>query len=725
MVRRLLPLLAPGPSWPVARTALVALVACALAALQPVRPLGAAAVAVLLLAVGRGLTGRWTAGLPRPAGTALALGTALAAAALAFQALADTRRFGVVGVVVVALVLVAAATWAGGRGAGAVRVSRRALLAVALAGAVAATLPAYAFDLGGRDAGFYVLAGEHLRATGTLQLEPDPDVAAGMARFGGDELGFDRDKVLPGFFLARSGATVPHGYHATPALLAAGATVTGGGGQWVITFAGIVLALLVAVAAALLAGGRLARVAAVAAGTLVATDAALLYFSRYPMTEVPSGVVLLTAGLAGWVAIARRAHAATVTAGAALGTLGLLRPDAWPLVAVAVLVAALLRHRGRRAVLLLAAGLALPLAYAAARASTITRAYTDESVGHVLGGVSGHALVAVIAAATLGLVLLVAAVPWPGAWPARVVRAASARRLPVALAALVGLAGLVVAVAPPAEGLEIFRTYATAPGLVLAALGAVALLLGRAGTPDGRWAALPLLLAAALALGLVAGDPQVLQPDQYWTARRFLPAALPVAAVLAGIAVAVAWHWPGDRRRPVVAATLLLALAAGAVGLRNAWPALSTTEFHGVPAQVEAVDAQITGSDPLVIMGPSERAWSALGPALALRQERHVLMIGAGRMAFQRDRAPLDDPALVRWLVDVASRRPVFLVLAGYGVVDVRTDFRRLAALLVGATPLRIREIEHRIGGPPRRSELHLTAVTVLRLQPVGRPVAP
>lgn len=745
-----------GVSWPTRVVAPVALIAAAILSMQPVRPLGAAAVAVLLGVAGHGLVGASSGRLPWAARGGVAVGAGFLLAAVPLLGLADAGWFGPVGVGLVGLLLAGAAVVGGGRGGGrARRVGAVPVVLLALAGAGAASLPAYAFDLGGRDAGFYVMTSEHLQEEGGLVLPLDADAREATARFAPRVVGADEERPLPGFFVRgsdRGGTTsiVPHGYHLTPAVMAGGATVTGGAGQWVVTLLGGVLVLLAAGVAALLVRPGLRVVATVAGGLLLATDAALIYFSRYPMTEVPSGVLLLTAGVAAAAALrgadlrgqagsgndrdgalGEPAGAATrirtaVLAGAALGAAPLARPDAWPLLVVAPVVALLLARTDRRAARGFAAGLVLLVAIAALRALTASEAYTEETIGYVLGGISPTAIV--IALAALSTATSVAASLLPSAKLSRALGAAGAaadRRTPRRVAAGVVLLGTAVLVVhPPALGLEIFREYATRPGVLLAGLGLAAVVLAG---PDERRRLVPLaplLVLAAVALGLVARDPQVLVPDQYWTARRYLPVALPVAAALAGVAVATAWGLRGRGRVGIVAvvAAPLLVLVGVAGSLSDARQALTVTEFDGVPQRIEQIDALLTGEDPLVLMGPGYTAWGMVGPALALRQDRQTLMLSSAQDPSKQRTATLDDPDFSRWLGRVARRRPVYLVTANLPPIGIASNADDVRPVSVGSVSLPITQIDHRVGGPPTGHSTTTDLIGVFRLEPgVGR----
>lgn len=711
--------------WPTRVAAPVALVAAVLAAQLPVRPLGAAAVAVLVGLAGHGLVGSATGRLPWAARTGVAVGAGFLVAVVPLLGLADAGWFGPLGVAAVGLLLALCAAAGPGR---ARRVGALPVVLLALAGATAATIPAYAFDVGGRDAGFYVMTSQHLRAEGALDLPLDADVRAGLERTGGT-LGVADDRPLPGFFVRDSDARgtvsiVPHGYHLTPAAMAGGATVTGGGGQWVITLLGGVLALLAAGAAALLVRPGLRTAATIAAGALLAGNAALIYFSRYPMTEVPSGVVLLTAGLAAAAALRGAGPRAAVLAGAALGAAPLVRPDAWPLLVVAPVAALLLLRADRASARGFAAGLVPLVAVAALRALTASRGYTLETIGYVLGGVSPTAVVLALAIGAAGSSAATALAPAVLVRRAldRVGSAVDGVRVRRATAVVVIVAAVVEAVHPPALGLEILQEYATRPGVLLAGAGVAGLLLSPAEDRRRLVPLLPLLALAVVALALVARDPQVLVPDQYWTARRYLPVALPVGAALGGLAVALAW---GARRRgrpgPAVAVlAALLTVGALAGSLSDARQAITTVEFDGVPERVEQIDALITGDDPLVLMGPGYTAWGVLGPALELRQDRDVVMLRAAGDDDAQRVATLDDPVFSRWLGGVARRRAVYLVTANvppFGIASNAADVRPQS---VGSVNLPITQIDQRVGGPPTGHRTQTDLIAVYRLAPGG-----
>lgn len=716
-----------GRTAPSRLVAIVALLVAAVASLTPVRPLGAAAVAVLVGVAGHGLLGRATGALPWAARSGLQVGAGVLVAVVPLLALADAGRFGPVGVALVGVLLVGASAAGGGR---ARRVGATSVVLLALAGAVAATIPAYAFDLGGRDAGFYVLTSEHLRSDGGLEIPVDPDVRDGVARDARGTLGIDDEKPIAGFFPGatdgRGTATiVPHGYHLTPAAMAGGATVTGGGGQWVVTFLACALVLLAAGAAALLVPRRLRTLAAVAAGALLAGNAALVYFARYPMTEVPSGVLLLTAGLAAAAALRGDGGPSPVVpavlAGAALGVAPLARPDAWPLLVVTPLFALLLLRVGPHAARGFAAGLLPLVVLAALRALTVSDAYTEETIGYVLGGVSPTAVVlalAVGAVATAGVACVLPADPVRRA-AATLLQSAEPRTVRRAAAGLAVLAALVVAIRPPALGLEILGRYATGPGLVLAAAGVALLALAPRADRRRVMPLVPLLGLALVAVALVARDPQVLVPDEYWTARRYLPVALPVGAVLGGVGVALARGRQGAGRPGLALAGGAAALVIGALAfsLSGARQALTTTEFDGVPARVEQVDALIDGDDPLVVMGPGITSWAALGPALALRQDRDVVMLRSAREGADDRAATLNDPRMGGWLRRVAGRRPVYLVTANVPPFRVASDATIVQPEAVGTVTLPITQIEQRVGGAPRSHATRTDLITVYRLR--------
>jgi len=718
-----------GPSTPL--VALVALLVAAAAALQPVRPIGAAAVAVLLGAVGHGLLGTTTASWPGALRLGVALAVPYAALGAVALAAADVGAFGPEVLATAALALVAA-TWRTARGA-ASRVAPGTLVVLALVGAGAATIPAYAFDLGGRDAGHYVLTSERLRDEGRMTVRPDPVVEDGLRRFGGTgQLGLDRDRPLPGLFVTRGGDLVPHGYHLAPAAMAAGATVTGGGGQWVITLGGVIVVLLVGALAQLLVRPARRRLAGGVAMALMASNAALVYFSRYPMTEVVAATTLLGGGVLGAVALRGGGRRAAAAAGLLLGSAALVRPDAWPLLVVGPLLASVLARRRSGAATWLAIGFVPAVAYAAARAALVTDGYTAENVARVVDVVGGVAIVVAIAIATTAVVVgaaLRARRPPPAPAPrwvvgvARVARSRPSRR---AAAVVVAVVGTSVALAPPTEGLEIFATYATPPTVLLVTAGVVAALLGLVRPPRSALAAAPIVIAGVIALAFVSGRPQVVVADQYWTARRYLPAALPVTVALAG--ATVAWLWSAieaarvTRRLRGVVASVLGASVVVALGL-SMWaarPAVTVTEYDGVPEQVDRIDALIDraagpGGRPLVLVGPDDTAWAALGPALASRG-RAVVTTGPGGLTATPPRLELGDPTLLRWLHAVARTRPVLVVAAGASIRSLFDGAVDADARLVGRATLSIRHVDRRVGGPPRGEGVDATTLAIVRL---------
>jgi hypothetical protein len=191
-------------------------------------------------------------------------------------------------------------------------------------------------------------------------------------------------------------------------------------------------------------------------------------------------------------------------------------------------------------------------------------------------------------------------------------------------------------------------------------------------------------------------------------------------AALAGVAAAVAWGLRHRGRGGLLAAVVapLLVLATVAGSLSDARQALAVTEFDGVPQRVERIDALLGGPDPLVLMGPGYTAWGMLGPALALRQDRQVLMLSSARDPAGQRTATLDDPAFSRWIGRVARRRPVYLVTANVAPLGIAADERDVRPVSVGTVPLPVLQIDHRVGGPPTGHSTTTDLIGVYRLQP-------
>jgi hypothetical protein len=163
---------------------------------------------------------------------------------------------------------------------------------------------------------------------------------------------------------------------------------------------------------------------------------------------------------------------------------------------------------------------------------------------------------------------------------------------------------------------------------------------------------------------------------------------------------------------------VLLAAATIAGSLSDARQAIGTTEFDGVPERVERIDALLRGDDPLVLMGPGYTSWGMLGPALALRQDRDVVMLAQARVTADPRVATLDDPAFSRWLGAVARRRPVYLVTANVPPFGIASDARDVRPESVGTVALPITQIDHRVGGPPTSHATQTDQIAVYRLAP-------
>lgn len=445
---------------------------------------------------------------------------------------------------------------------------------------------------------------------------------------------------------------------------------------------GVVLwALAWLLAAAALARASFGRVAAPVAVGLLALGPALLYYGAGPFAEPAAGTLAL---LGAWCLTRLVGQGPrpgwALAAGLALGGAVLVKVDALlPLLAgLAWWAVARRRPGGRREGAGLLLGLALPGAWFAWLAVTVSALYVGLNGGGVLrlmqerwGLWLGLALVAGL------LALLVAWARRPAA--RRASGSDQARRAPrerwtpwtsdsrrmavmgVSAVVLLFVAGSLVwrALAGPeqAPGMVAILTWLLTPLGMFAAVAGLLLALDAAEARSG-----PVVAQALLAAGIVLVTPVVTQSlSALYSGRRLVPVALPVAAILAGGAVAAWWAWrsqgaaAGRSRRGwdlLVAGGLVLAavaLVAAGEPLRG-WREFGGGETlarrvarHAGERDVLVFPSTLQGADP----GRMAAAiWSLTG--------RNAVVVGA----------PGRDPAAVAAAVDAwrADGRAVYYV---------------------------------------------------------------
>jgi hypothetical protein len=438
------------------------------------------------------------------------------------------------------------------------------------------------------------------------------------------------------------------------------------------------LGWLLAVAA--LARAAFGPAAAPVAAGLVAFGPAVAYYGRQPYAEPAAGALALTAT---WCLVrlarhqpGRPAAGWALAAGLGYGLALLAKVDALLPMAAGCLwwLAARRSGGGRREGLALAAGLALGLAHFAWLAATVSRLYVTLNGGGVLRLVLARGpwliLLAVLSLAGLAL----------AGWLRRSGRAPGARAVRVALAVGVAVAvaagttlGWLVPEGSPPGTVAVLAWLVTPLGLWAGVVG-LTWALEAAAPPAG-----PVLAQALVAAGLVLAAPVVNQSlSSVYTARRLVPMALPITAVLAGAAVAAWWQWrqmatgaERSRRRWVDAAVLAgLALASAGLLTAGADSVGPLREFAGGEGLARRVARHVGPDDvllfPATLQGadPGRMAaaiWSLTG--------RHTAVVGA----------PDRDPAAVAQAVAAwrAAGRQVYYVtdtahpppeLPGYGL---------------------------------------------------------
>jgi hypothetical protein len=452
---------------------------------------------------------------------------------------------------------------------------------------------------------------------------------------------------------------VPYHPPAFAAWLAAGFRMAGSRGlgwaAWIWTVAWLL-------AAAALARAAFGPPAAPVAAGLLALSPAVVYYAATPFAEPAAGALALvgTLGLVrlagggprpGWAALA----------GLALGAAVVVKVDAaLPALAGALWwLAARARTGGPREGLALAAGAAGSALVMVWLATGVSALYVSLNGGGVLALVLGRwPLVALLAVLTVIGVVLVGR--WLRRQP-RSERAAAERRLRRVVAAGVALALGAALVAGWLAGPDAAPGPVAILAWLLTPLGLWAAVAGLAWALDaGEPRAGPVLAQALLAGGLVLAAPVVTQTlSSLYTGRRLVPLALPIAAVLAGGAVAAWWRWrstaAADRNRRAWDLAVGGALVLAGVALVAAGePLRGWREFTGGEVLARRVVRHTGERDVLVFP-------NTLGGADPGRMAASIWALTGRPTAVL---APGRDPALIGEAVDAwrAAGRKVFYV---------------------------------------------------------------
>ncbi len=612
----------------------------------------------------------------------------------------------------------------------ALHLSRGAGAALAALAIVPAAVPVAPWVYAGRDPGLYVLAAEMIHDRGTM-IAHDPlgahlpaDLRAELNAYPGSRfqgiypVDADGDKV------------VPHGLHLLPATMAAGASLSGGLGLWIVCLGGVLVVLSTARLAQLLSPRRYATVAAIVAGTLLATNAALIYFSRFPVAETLSGGLLLAGCAAVAIALKKRSAGAALAAGVILGASLAARIDAYPVVfAVAVVAGWAWAVMGaRRVAVALAVGAGIPALIAALHDHYVAWYYATALIGSYV--VHGHRLtLRAVFVATVGIVVLI------GLLSLAVERLPRLRDFLSAgpdwfAPAAVGVIGgalaswlVVLDLDSSSESIILMRSYLQSPVLLVGLAGGVAVAVTAAREKRLAVVMVPLLLftAAMIAYGQ---EPKAF-PDQYWVARRFLPVQMPVITALAGATVAVLLARLSTRETRLVVLTGVLAVTLVILGvsLNEAKPALSVTEYSGLPRQLDAFNRRLGPPATLVLAGLGEYSQSRIAPALWLHYGRPTVSVHRADQttASQTVDVDLREPRLSRWILGEARRRPVVLMTSQLAKRIPIVNAKQLAVRLKATQTFDFRLTERVIGRPPNKTVHERTTVDVWRIYPAAR----
>lgn len=578
-------------------------------------------------------------------------------------------------------------------------------------------LPPFEWVLGGRDPGTYVNAGLQMRSRHateprrrylgrvppgvlpTLSLW-EPDSAPGSRKPPPPANPYERD-LWPGIYLRRPDRVLPQGFHLFPALLAAAGSASGDEGLWVVPLLAVLVVLGCSLLAGRLAEGLRPGAAEVGTGAVLVAGLGLVWYARYPNPEMLEAGLLVGGAWLWTLASRSKAGWAASAAGVLVGATLFTRPDAvilLPVLALLALGIALLGrfHPSARRF----CGWCLVTGFAAAaHAALFAGPYLEDVSFHSPAGWPTIGAITAAAALAAG-----AALHRRGAiqnyFSRR--REAAGGLLPIAaLGAVLAFAavGQVAGWAP----LSWLRLVLGEAGLAAAVVGGAVLLsrLPRERAPEGAWL---LLLLAGVTLFLYLPDAHI-APDLPWALRRFLPAVVPVWAILCGIALSGALAIGGPRRTPIRlaavtgAAVVLVQLASGLV------PTLGHRMYAGAGRDVDRLDALLGRGRPLVLFDEHNLTSHLFGTAIG---------IGRGRDAFPVH--ILTHRRAVDWVLSQARGRGVLLVT--YGSRRPGLDRHRLRPEWMSSMSVSLPMMEQPRDRLPRNARTLSGTLVVWRLVP-------
>lgn len=664
--------------------------------------------AVLLLAalylpghfLGRHLT-RKGDGLSELFMARLAGSLAVAAPLLTLLALAGWFTVPVIvgSLVACAVVTFVVAFYIGRGGGGGVQASRWDLAGLFLvAGSFALYSRPAEYVLNSRDPGVYTLFADRLARTGALSHR-DPLVSA-VAQFHT----FLDGKKYPGFYVYGQDLIVPQFFPGPFAFLGLGNLA---GGIWGSLFVVPVMGALAVGAAFLLGKELFGRRAGLLGATLLATSYPQVWWARHPSSEVMTQLLVLS-GLWLGVRFVRGAGPLTgVLSGMLFGAVMLVRVDAFLAAAAvpALFGYDLLTRRPARRWLYPGVPLALFAALTLLYLNTVGGRYlyviySEHGLKEALALVPFAIPVAVIAAAGLFYARRRWGVEIGRYLEARGRGFAFAGALVLTMVALWAYFVLPVSWESLPDGSRDFEAYQTQILVRLAwfttPVVAVLGLLGFVLAARRIDAARTLLLGAFLAFGVLYAVIPNVSPDLPWATRRFVPAAFPILALLAGHAVVEIGVWLGRIWRPRAGIALASALAAIALGwtVNTTLPILTFVELEGAIGAFDRVEEKIPRSQVVFMEMPE--GYDVTASTFEYLYDRPVLPYD--RDLFIQDSDELSDAGLLRDAVYVTTDggpAPLMADLDFREVATAELDLPRLAA------------VEKQL--PTRRENLRLT----------------
>ena len=513
------------------------------------------------------------------------------------------------------------------------RLSFSALVPAALIGIAAfMTLqaPPAEYIIGGKDPGTYVIEGVQIAQEGSLRIT-DPLVVSIpehlLDLYAQEE---DRDtyygRRFMGFYLVEpeTGQVVGQFPHLYPVWIAVGYGINGlTGTRYTVTL----LAILGVIAVYFTGCWLVGRPAATAAAILLAINVARVWYSRYPNAEILLQILVFAGLLAYFRASANNDRFFAVVAGGLITLAGFTHLTGLFVIVVALCASLLSPYAGRPLsftflTVATAGGILVALYY-----STLLAPYVERPLV-VIQNFPNFSLWAVVSGATFSVLLALS----------RTQVADSVRRwLPFGVVAGVWvLAAYAYFFRVPEHGLALhdaaaLRTFAE---YYLSPLGLLMALVGLALVVRKRfWPGLTFVLIL-VGFSLVFFYKIRIIPEHFWAARRFLAVILPGALLLLGAAAfpLTSFTLPTSLDRRLIRMTtmamgILVVVFIGAGYLRASAPIMNHVEYEDIVPHIEAINAQISDTDLVIVESRQASDLHTLAIPLAYIYSRAVLVL--------------------------------------------------------------------------------------------------